>query len=120
MESVNSTSFCPRCGSLFILSDTPTLECRYCSYETNMKNLASVSVTYSRQQPQHSWQTELHQQRKEQTASHEKHRAMVDEECPSCKNPQMLFYTMQLRSADEGQTVFYECPKCGHKSSTEN
>lgn len=36
----------------------------------------------------------------------------VDETCPKCNNRGMEFYTMQLRSADEGQTVFYECPKC--------
>lgn len=46
-------------------------------------------------------------------------RATVNEECPSCKAPFMEFYAMQLRSADEGQTVFYECVnvKCGHKFS---
>lgn len=46
-------------------------------------------------------------------------RATVKEECPKCKHPHMEFYTMQLRSADEGQTVFYECPaaECGHKFS---
>ena len=46
-------------------------------------------------------------------------RATVTEECPACKAPFMEFYAMQLRSADEGQTVFYECVnvKCGHKFS---
>jgi DNA-directed RNA polymerase I subunit RPA12 len=43
--------------------------------------------------------------------------ATVKEECPKCKNPTMEYYTMQLRSADEGQTVFYVCPACKHKFS---
>lgn len=30
-------------------------------------------------------------------------RATVDEPCPRCKHPVLEYYTMQLRSADEGQ-----------------
>jgi DNA-directed RNA polymerase I subunit RPA12 len=45
---------------------------------------------------------------------------MVNESCPKCKHPQLYFYTMQLRSVDEGQTVFYECGNCEHKFSTDN
>ncbi|PRW18300.1 DNA-directed RNA polymerase I subunit RPA12 [Chlorella sorokiniana] len=47
-------------------------------------------------------------------------RATVDEPCPRCKNPVLEYYTMQLRSADEGQTVFYECRKCRYRYSTNN
>ena len=41
----------------------------------------------------------------------------VEEECPSCGNSVAYYRTMQLRSADEGQTIFYTCtnPQCGWK-----
>lgn len=47
-------------------------------------------------------------------------RAVVDEKCPKCPHKGLNFYTMQLRSVDEGQTVFYECPKCGYTFSQNN
>lgn len=43
--------------------------------------------------------------------------ATIQESCPKCGHDEMHFYTMQMRSADEGSTVFYTCPKCGHKFS---
>lgn len=43
--------------------------------------------------------------------------AVVDEECPVCKHPQLSYHTAQLRGLDEGQTIFYSClnKSCGHK-----
>ena len=40
--------------------------------------------------------------------------AVIDERCEKCGREQVRFYTQQLRSADEGTTVFYEC-ECGNK-----
>jgi predicted RNA-binding Zn-ribbon protein involved in translation (DUF1610 family) len=41
----------------------------------------------------------------------------VERRCPNCGNDKMSYATIQLRSVDEGQTVFYTCTKCNFKES---
>ncbi len=43
-----------------------------------------------------------------------KNEATIQETCPECGRTEMRYYTVQLRSADEGSTVFYNCD-CGYK-----
>ena len=44
-------------------------------------------------------------------------RPTVEQDCEKCDNKVMYFNTRQTRSVDEGQTVYYECTRCGHTSS---
>lgn len=53
-------------------------------------------------------------------AVNRKTQAIVEETCPKCCFGKASFYTMQMRSADEGQTVFYSCMKCSHKWKQNN
>lgn len=45
--------------------------------------------------------------------------AVIERTCPRCDRKEMRWYTQQLRSADEGTTVFYHCV-CGYKESVNN
>jgi DNA-directed RNA polymerase I subunit RPA12 len=45
---------------------------------------------------------------------------ITNEECPQCHHPELQFREVQLRSADEGTTVFYTCAECGHRFNTNN
>ncbi|CAL6001222.1 DNA-directed_RNA polymerase subunit [Hexamita inflata] len=49
---------------------------------------------------------------------HQEARPLIDEECPKCGHGRAYYTTQQMRSADEGQTVFFECVKCGYKYKT--
>jgi DNA-directed RNA polymerase I subunit RPA12 len=126
--------FCPTCGTLLVLPDFGSVKCDHCPYSVPLENLPRVEIiTRSYPRPEPEW---LQEYRAQQAAIASRlaggkaiegdgrngaiQRATINEECPKCKAPSMEYYTMQLRSADEGQTVFYECAGkngCGHKFS---
>ncbi|OAV87070.1 hypothetical protein PTTG_08845 [Puccinia triticina 1-1 BBBD Race 1] len=125
---IGSLIFCETCGNLLSLPNAQQdyIRCGHCkrSLKFNVHDELAV-VTRSNQ---NAFPSVLRQKRTlvQQTinsAGHQNDAAaapLMDESCPKCKHPQMRYHTLQLRSADEGTTVFYECPNCSHKFSTNN
>ena len=85
--------------------------------------MVQESITKSAATPKPSWvQNDLKIEEKKTTRNKTGNveHATIEEPCPNCSHHELFFYTMQLRSADEGSTVFYECPKCAYKFSQNN
>ena len=90
--------------------------CTSCPYSARFDKLGNQEVTtrsLPRSKPNWIKENEDNKEKLDKNAK-------IDEPCPKCGNPEMFFYTMQLRSVDEGQTVFYECPKCEYVFSVNN
>jgi DNA-directed RNA polymerase I subunit RPA12 len=106
--------FCDACGSLL---EDPThtnteVSCGLCGQTVAARDFQSLVVCTVGKE--HVLGASEHAQKVQRKRA----RAVVREACPECAHPELQYYTMQLRSADEGQTVFYECGECGHTYST--
>ena len=109
MTSID-TLFCPQCRNIL---DYPTdhafVTCSVCGQQQSPEVFEKHPfITKSK------IKVSLSQPQAESTTAEG---ALIKEKCPKCGNPEMSFHTMQLRSADEGQTVFYVCLKCSFKYS---
>jgi DNA-directed RNA polymerase I subunit RPA12 len=96
-----------------LTSHAPTAECRFCKHVTSIADLLGNEVVTKK---------ELNQRKEWMEAAKgvvpaKVKKVVVNEDCPECDSKQMYYFTRQMRSADEGQTVFYECVKCGHNFS---
>ncbi|KAF8471989.1 hypothetical protein BDZ91DRAFT_775422 [Kalaharituber pfeilii] len=120
MPSVGSLVFCGDCGNLLdSTSGNEQLVCEQCGLVTQD---STTKIVTTRSAPS-AFPSSLRQKRSAvQTLSSDdlQTEATIKQTCPQCSNPEMKFYTLQLRSADEGATVFYRCDKCGHKFNTNN
>lgn len=105
--------FCPQCNNLLDYpGDEDFVVCTVCG-ERQDSSVFESRPFVTRSRHRHSpISTD-----DEPKASATNEGAVIKERCPKCGNPEMTFHTMQLRSADEGQTVFYVCPKCTYKYS---
>jgi DNA-directed RNA polymerase I subunit RPA12 len=123
--------FCPKCHSTVKVESSGDIICIVCNYTSNLDNNQNVSsigvqsiTTYSQDRPIPIWarsdkeQEQFHNLTKNK--QNNKNRATIKETCPKCLQDEVGYYTVQLRSVDEGQTVFYECPKCNYTWSINN
>ncbi|RWR80113.1 DNA-directed RNA polymerase I subunit RPA12-like protein [Cinnamomum micranthum f. kanehirae] len=110
--------FCDICGTMLSLNSPKYAKCPRCKLKRNVKEIAGKATSYTVTAEDIRRELNLEPFVQLDKISIEEagvQRAVVNEACPLCKHPQLEYYTKQLRSADEGQTVFYECPKCRHK-----
>lgn len=110
---VNDLEFCTACGTILPL---PTLSdyltCRLCKKQIEITKWSGKTIV----------NTYIINTLREDETHKSKHSAglkaedflgaLVDRKCSKCGHEGMTYSTRQTRSADEGQTVFFACPKC--------
>lgn len=108
-----SSEFCGACGAVLLLCAGGATACDVCGSSLPNEEAGGglKLVTRRRLAPSET----LRQLTEAATDVGGAQEAVISETCPQCKNDKMSFHTAQLRSADEGQTIFYTCLKCKYK-----
>ncbi|KAJ2158721.1 DNA-directed RNA polymerase I core subunit rpa12 [Coemansia sp. RSA 552] len=116
-----SLVFCPTCANLLDNpGDQDHIVCHACGDAQEGSKFEGMETT-SRSQDS-AFPSQLRNKRSlvQGVGETEQVNARVEEVCPKCGANEMTYHTLQMRSADEGQTVFYKCEKCGHGFSLNN
>ncbi|KAK3116828.1 DNA-directed RNA polymerase I core subunit rpa12 [Teratosphaeriaceae sp. CCFEE 6253] len=133
MAAIGSLVFCTDCGNLLEpnAGRKAYLQCDICGTQNKgiqhsshgklADSSSKVVVTTSKPSAFPSTlRTKLRSNVQEIADSERQTDATIKETCAECGCEEVRYYTQQLRSADEGSTVFYTCPQCGNKWNTNN
>uniref|UniRef100_W8CDU1 DNA-directed RNA polymerase subunit n=1 Tax=Ceratitis capitata TaxID=7213 RepID=W8CDU1_CERCA len=117
MEIFNSQpGFCPVCGSILPpLNTVGNVVCYNCKKEFHPEVFGAQDVDYTIHF--NSYDPERVFGKNKSNSDDEAEGPVVERKCSKCGHMQMSYATLQLRSADEGQTVFFTCLKCKFKES---
>ncbi|CAG89772.1 DEHA2F23540p [Debaryomyces hansenii CBS767] len=123
MSVVGSLIFCTDCGNLLdTVGSKSTLNCKLCHKSYPTSNFANLKVIT--QSSEDAFPSALKMKRSVVKTSLKNDEleegATIKEKCPKCGTEEMQYHVLQLRSADEGATVFYTCTGCGYRFRTNN
>lgn len=106
---MDSAEFCGDCGSILpqVTGFSEQIVCYCCKQPSEMKAGGKMEYRILFNQRQEDGQETHGKNEKEQDDG-----PVVERVCPKCGCDKMSYATLQLRSADEGQTVFFTCVKC--------
>jgi len=106
--------FCPSCGALLpSLAATGDVVCLACGYTVSSKLFHEKVIRYTVEFNSIEDSGRANKKKKGDQADG----PVVERKCPKCGHDLMSYAAIQLRSADEGQTVFFTCLKCKYKES---
>ncbi|KAL5256232.1 hypothetical protein ACHWQZ_G011451 [Mnemiopsis leidyi] len=109
---MSGREFCLRCDSILPLEITGTaVICRLCQLAHSYTDLLNKEIHSTVIFNTTDVTEEVEELEEGNTGP------MTDRKCPGCGNEGMSYTTRQLRGADEGQTVFYLCPKCKYQDN---
>lgn len=108
-----NVSFCRECGMLLPpLPSHGNVFCLYCRVEVPIKDFQIAEMSYDI-----IFNKRENIEKKRKHDEEETEGPTVERKCPKCGHDTMSYAALQLRSADEGQTVFYTCLKCKYKEA---
>ncbi|KAG5439157.1 hypothetical protein PCANB_001456 [Pneumocystis canis] len=124
MSVVGSAVFCTDCGSLLDFTLENDLICHECNSHFPISLIDGIHIVTLLEPP--TFASTLRQRRKQRISTKNTNivtsstitptvapAATIYETCPVCGYSEMSFYALQMRSADEGSTIFYNCIHCG-------
>ncbi|EEB08934.1 DNA-directed RNA polymerase complex I subunit Rpa12 [Schizosaccharomyces japonicus yFS275] len=120
MSAIGSLIFCSACGNLLESTTAQWTICDQCQSSYPSEKFAHLTLETRSGANAFPSALRLKHSIVQTEGKKPEEAAVIQEKCPKCGNDEMTFHTLQLRSADEGSTVFYECPRCAYKFSTNN
>ncbi|XP_046875389.1 DNA-directed RNA polymerase I subunit RPA12 [Hypomesus transpacificus] len=110
-------NFCPECGNVLPLpAMQDTVNCPRCSFSIPVIDFASQKITSTVIfNPIEQSSVTL-----EDEEDSELKGAVIDRRCSRCNKEGMVYHTRQMRSADEGQTVFFTCIHCRYQEKEDS
>ncbi|XP_061616450.1 DNA-directed RNA polymerase I subunit RPA12 isoform X2 [Phyllopteryx taeniolatus] len=110
-------NFCPECGNALPLPGMEDIiRCPRCKFATSISEFSGreirSTVVFN---PVNKSTVVL-----EGSDDSDMKGPVIDRRCSRCNKEGMLYHTRQMRSADEGQTVFFTCIHCRYQEKEDS
>nr|XP_046182261.1 DNA-directed RNA polymerase I subunit RPA12 [Oncorhynchus gorbuscha] len=109
-------NFCPECGNVLPLPGLQnTVSCPRCAFSLPVSEFSGQEIRSSVVfNPLEASSVAVEEEDSELKG------AVIDRRCSRCNKEGMVYHTRQMRSADEGQTVFFTCIHCRYQEKEDS